>query len=61
MGERIRITDVSPRDGLQNEAGIIPTAEKVELVRLLCQTGARRDAGHHRRNGEIVAAPTSER
>src|SRR6516164_6674765 len=40
MPEFIRITDVSPRDGLQNEAGIIPTDEKVELVRLLCETGA---------------------
>ncbi|MFN7021637.1 MAG: hydroxymethylglutaryl-CoA lyase [Phycisphaerales bacterium] len=38
-GERVRITDVSPRDGLQNEPGVIPTAEKVELVRLLCETG----------------------
>lgn len=37
--ERVRITDVSPRDGLQNEPGVIPTAEKVELVRLLCETG----------------------
>jgi len=39
MAEMVRITDVSPRDGLQNEAGVIPTAEKVELVRLLCETG----------------------
>lgn len=39
MPERVRITDVSPRDGLQNEAGIIPTAEKVRLVELLCGTG----------------------
>lgn len=38
-GERVRITDVSPRDGLQNEPGVITTAEKVELVRLLCRTG----------------------
>lgn len=37
--ERVRITDVSPRDGLQNEQGVIPTADKVELIRLLCQTG----------------------
>jgi len=36
MPERVRITDVSPRDGLQNEAGIIPTSEKAELVRRLC-------------------------
>lgn len=39
MSELVRITDVSPRDGLQNEAGVIPTSEKVELVRLLCETG----------------------
>lgn len=39
MAERVRITDVSPRDGLQNERGVIPTAEKVRLVELLCATG----------------------
>ncbi len=39
MAERVRITDVSPRDGLQNEAGVIPTAEKVRLIELLCATG----------------------
>lgn len=39
MAEYVRITDVGPRDGLQNEPGVIPTAEKVELVRLLCGTG----------------------
>lgn len=39
MKERVRITDVSPRDGLQNEAGIIPTADKVRLIELLCATG----------------------
>lgn len=39
MPERVRITDVSPRDGLQNEAGIIPTGEKVRLVGLLCASG----------------------
>ena len=36
---RIRITDVSPRDGLQNESGVIPTADKVRLVELLSKTG----------------------
>lgn len=36
---RVRITDVSPRDGLQNEAGVIPTADKVRLVELLSATG----------------------
>lgn len=36
MSERVRITDVSPRDGLQNESGIVPAASKVDLVRALC-------------------------
>jgi len=39
MHERVRITDVSARDGLQNEAGIIPAAQKVELVQRLCAAG----------------------
>ena len=39
MSEFVRITDVSPRDGLQNEPGIIPTEDKVKLVELLCETG----------------------
>jgi hydroxymethylglutaryl-CoA lyase len=37
--EYVRITDVSPRDGLQNEPGAIPTPEKARLVELLCGTG----------------------
>jgi len=41
--ERVRITDVSPRDGLQNEplgpGGPIPASEKARLVELLCLTG----------------------
>jgi hydroxymethylglutaryl-CoA lyase len=32
VAERVRITDVSPRDGLQNEPGVIPAGEKVRLV-----------------------------
>ncbi len=39
MGERVRITDVSPRDGLQNEPGFVPTADKVRLIELLDGTG----------------------
>lgn len=39
MAERVRITDVSPRDGLQNEPGVIPTADKARLIRLLFATG----------------------
>lgn len=36
----VRITDVSPRDGLQNEPGAVPTDDKVRLVRLLEAAGA---------------------
>ncbi|MGH7241945.1 MAG: hydroxymethylglutaryl-CoA lyase [Phycisphaerales bacterium] len=39
MSDLVRITDVSPRDGLQNEPGVIPTADKAKLVELLCKTG----------------------
>lgn len=39
MPERVRITDVAPRDGLQNEAGFVPTEEKVRLVGLLADAG----------------------
>ena len=39
MTGRVRITDVSPRDGLQNEPGVIPAEEKARLVELLSLTG----------------------
>lgn len=39
MPGHVRITDVSPRDGLQNEPGIIPAADKVRLVRALIAAG----------------------
>jgi hydroxymethylglutaryl-CoA lyase len=39
MSQYVRLTDVSPRDGLQNERGIVPTEEKVELIRLLAAAG----------------------
>jgi hydroxymethylglutaryl-CoA lyase len=39
MPERVRITDVSPRDGLQNEPGVIPTSDKVRLIELLAAAG----------------------
>lgn len=39
MPSPIRITDVAPRDGLQNEPGIIPTSDKVKLVEALAHTG----------------------
>jgi len=39
MRPPIRITDVSPRDGLQNESGVIPTKDKVRLVEFLAASG----------------------
>jgi hydroxymethylglutaryl-CoA lyase len=39
MAERIRVTEVAPRDGLQNEPGVISTVDKAELVRLLAASG----------------------
>lgn len=35
----VRINDVSPRDGLQNEKIIIPTPIKIELINKLSKTG----------------------
>jgi hydroxymethylglutaryl-CoA lyase len=42
MSERVEIFEVGPRDGLQNEARAIPTAEKVALVDCLSRAGFRR-------------------
>jgi hydroxymethylglutaryl-CoA lyase len=39
---RVRIREVGPRDGFQNEPEVIPTAEKVRLIDLLGRTGLRR-------------------
>jgi hydroxymethylglutaryl-CoA lyase len=38
---RVRLTEVGPRDGLQNEAGVIPTEIKVAFVRALIKAGHR--------------------
>ncbi|NNK77448.1 MAG: hydroxymethylglutaryl-CoA lyase [Litoreibacter sp.] len=42
MREAVEIVEVGPRDGLQNEARIIPVAEKVALIDLLSKAGFRR-------------------
>lgn len=39
MSDIARITDVSPRDGLQNESALVPTDDKVRLIRMLAHTG----------------------
>jgi hydroxymethylglutaryl-CoA lyase len=38
---QVRIVEVGPRDGLQNEKAIIPTADKIELIDRLSATGLR--------------------
>ncbi|WP_207459504.1 hydroxymethylglutaryl-CoA lyase [Azospirillum sp. SYSU D00513] len=39
LPQRVRIVEVGPRDGLQNEAVTVPTAAKVELVERLAGAG----------------------
>ncbi len=42
LPDGVRIREVGPRDGFQNEPEIIPTAQKVELIDLLSGAGLRR-------------------
>lgn len=41
MPERVRILEVAPRDGLQNEARSVPTAAKLDFIKALAETGLR--------------------
>ena len=41
LPKRIQITEVGPRDGLQNQAKLIPTNKKIELIDALSLTGLR--------------------
>ena len=38
---RVKIVEVSPRDGLQNEAKTLPTDMKIEFINKLSETGLR--------------------
>jgi hydroxymethylglutaryl-CoA lyase len=40
--EQVRIREVGPRDGFQNEPEVIATPDKVRLVEMLARTGLRR-------------------
>jgi hydroxymethylglutaryl-CoA lyase len=42
MPSGVRVREVGPRDGFQNEPEVIPTADKVRLIELLGRTGLRR-------------------
>ena len=35
MSEHVTVYEVGPRDGLQNEPGFVPTADKIALIDLL--------------------------
>ena len=49
--ETVRIREVGPRDGFQNEPEVIPTAEKVRLIDMLGGGGPAADRAH------LVRAP----
>src|SRR5271169_409402 len=42
MSQAVRIREVGPRDGFQNEPEVIATERKVELIDALARTGVRR-------------------
>ncbi len=42
LPSRVRVREVGPRDGFQNEPEVIETADKVALIELLGQTGLQR-------------------
>lgn len=39
LPKHVKIVEVGPRDGLQNEPTIVPTATKIEIINRLSQTG----------------------
>jgi hydroxymethylglutaryl-CoA lyase len=41
LPRQVRIVEVGPRDGLQNEAQVVPTATKIELIERLADAGLR--------------------
>ncbi len=41
VSERVRIYEVGPRDGLQNESALVPTATKARYLELLADAGLR--------------------
>src|SRR5919205_2562566 len=42
MAEQVKVREVGPRDGFQNEPEVIGTADKVRLIDMLARTGLRR-------------------
>ncbi len=42
MNQQVRIFEVGPRDGLQNEKAVVSAADKIRYINLLAQTGITR-------------------
>lgn len=42
MPKSVKIVEVGPRDGLQNEKAVIPTESKIQLIRKLQDAGLKR-------------------
>jgi len=42
MAEQVKVREVGPRDGFQNEPEVIATADKVRLIDMLARTGLKR-------------------
>ena len=41
MTERVVINDVGPRDGLQNQPGVLAPSDRLRLIRALLDAGVR--------------------
>ena len=39
LPQRVKICEMGPRDGLQNEPGVVATADKIRYIDLLSQSG----------------------
>lgn len=39
MPQRVKVVEVGPRDGLQNEQGVIPTESKIAFINMLSEAG----------------------
>ena len=60
LPDRVTIYEVGPRDGLQNEQGIVPVEAKAEFIRRLLGGRPARRRGHQLRAPE-VGAPAGRR
>ena len=44
LPKHVRLVEVGPRDGLQNEAGAVPTAARIALIDRLADAGLKAKA-----------------